>query len=180
MELKKQHLLQISECLQELAEEAKEQGTITHTNIRKTNRVVYSFIAIGAICAFITFFHFYWLTKGVNSSVESMHILKDQMTDMRASMENIAFDVDNMGQHVGYLGLMNNKMFTITRSVDETTQQVKLLKQSTAMISQDSHLITQNTHLINQYFGRVNYSIDHVSKNLGEVAEPINQFFPFP
>jgi len=175
-----QQVERLATCLQLLANEAKTHKQRTSRNISKTNVMIYGAATIGALFAIAIFFYFFQLTQGIKRSVNHLNTLETQMTDMRSSMDNIAFDVDQMGLNVSYIGLMNPSVKSIARDAVDINTHVAQLKQNTSVIVQESAAIGGSTSIIDQHFGRINYSVTKMSRSINHVAKPINRFMPFP
>lgn len=180
MALSNQQIQKIHDCLTELAKQARTQSTVTKKNIYRTNWIIIVFTSVGALFAIAIFYYFVQLTYGVKHSVNSLQVLEAQMTDMRGSMDEIAFNVDNMGQNIGYIGLINNNIKTISQRTQQINQEVALLKENTQQLGLQSHLIYQHTQVIDQSFFNVNHTVKQMSSSIHNVAKPINRFFPIP
>jgi len=180
MSITTQHVKKIHACLEELAHEASSQNNVTKKNIRRTNWIIFIFTGVGALFALAIFYYFVQLTYGVKHSVNALMILEEQMTGMRSSMDNIAFDVDNMGQSIGYIGLINTSVKTISEHTQQINQEVAVLKKNTQQLGLQSRLIHHHTQLIDQSFVQVNDSIAKMSRSIHHVSKPIDRFFPMP
>lgn len=180
MALTTQNIQKIHDCLAELAQQASTESGVTKQNIQRTNWIIIIFTSVGALFALAIFYYFVQLTYGVKHSVNSLQILETQMTDMRGSMDEIAFSVDNMGQNIGYIGLINNNIKTISQRTQQINQEVALLKENTQQLSLQSHLIHHHTKVIDQSFFNVNHTVKKMSRSIHHVAKPIDRFFPIP
>ncbi|MGV6810466.1 MAG: hypothetical protein ACWA5U_11400 [bacterium] len=180
MALNNQQIQKIHDCLTELAEQARNQSTVTKKNIYRTNWIIIVFTSVGALFAIAIFYYFVQLTYGVKHSVNSLQVLEAQMTDMRGSMDEIAFSVDNMGLNISYIGLINDNIKTISQHTQQMNQEVALLKQNTQHLGIQSRLIHHHTQIIDQSFFNVNHTVKQMSHSIHHVAKPIDRFFPIP
>lgn len=180
MNLTKEHLDDISLCLQELAEEASIQKSITQRSILGTNSVITIFTVLGGLIVLSIFYYFFAFNQGVSHSINSMKTLQTQMADLRDSMDSITFSVGEIGQNIGYIDLMSTNVKTMARSTDGLTQSIQSIGLNTHQLGEDTKWIRYNASIIDQHFGRLNSSIGSVSQSLNDAAKPINQFFPIP